>query len=183
MRCSTSDSLCVSVSVSYSHGKWANTQGKADAPRNFERAVWVFFEALGFTQDPHEKSMWVRGLGTEHEIIVVAFCDDFIIAANSEASHRKFEIELTGRWGDCEDVLRVPRRRKRIVVSRTLLRTPSSSAGGNPHKKRTLSSPVWVHNVRSRHNFERHEKVLPTCDDLRDRHRRIRLVGIYPFLQ
>ena len=79
-----------------------NTQGKADAPRNFERAVWIFFEALGFTQDPHEKSMWVRGLGTDDEVIVVTFCDDFIIAANCEAAHRKFEIELTKRWGDCD---------------------------------------------------------------------------------
>ena len=64
--------------------------------------MWRFFEALGFEQDPHEKSLWVRGLGTEHEIIVATFCDDVIIAANCEASHIKFGKELTARWGNCD---------------------------------------------------------------------------------
>lgn len=64
--------------------------------------MWRFFEELGFEQDPHEKSLWVRGLGTEHEIIVATFCDDVIIAANCEASHIKFEKELTTRWGNCD---------------------------------------------------------------------------------
>jgi hypothetical protein len=103
MRYSLSASLCVDpYKCEDPTRKSTNTQGKADAPRNFERAVWKFFAALGFTQDPHEKSMWVRGLGTDNEVIVVTFCDDFIIAANCEAAHRQFEIGLTRRWGDCD---------------------------------------------------------------------------------
>jgi hypothetical protein len=78
-----------------------NLYGKADAPRNFELAMWEFYKGAGFEQDPHEKSLWVRGLGTKHEVVAVNFCDDIIVSANCEAAHVAFDAELTKRWGDC----------------------------------------------------------------------------------
>ena len=74
-------------------------------PRNFEVAVWEFYTKAGFVQDPHEKSLWVRGLGTADEVMVVNFCDDFVFAANSEAAHVRFDAELTARWGNCDTAL------------------------------------------------------------------------------
>ena len=46
--------------------------------------------------------MWVRGIGTSNEVIVVNFCDDIVVAANNEAAHRQFDAELTARWGNCD---------------------------------------------------------------------------------
>ena len=77
------------------------TDGKADSPRNFEVAIWRFFKDNGFSQDPHEKSLWVRGVGTKHVVMVVNFCDDIISAANCDEAHAEYEKELTARWGDC----------------------------------------------------------------------------------
>ena len=64
--------------------------------------MWRFFVDGGFTQDPHEKSLWVRGLGTLLIVYVVNFCDDLIIAANCTEARTQFVKELTARWGDCD---------------------------------------------------------------------------------
>lgn len=68
----------------------------------FEIAMWDFYTKAGFTQDPHEKSLWVRGLGTKDQVMVVNFVDDIIIAANTPAAHKRFDAELTARWDNCD---------------------------------------------------------------------------------
>ena len=78
-----------------------NLYGKCDAPRQFELALWHFYQEAGFTQDPHEKSLWVRGLGTKYAVMVAMFCDDIIVAACNETAHKRFDAEVTARWGDC----------------------------------------------------------------------------------
>ena len=77
------------------------TQGKADAPWNFQCSMWACLLALGFIQDAHEKPLWVRGLGSSLEVHVLAFCDDIIVAANCDKAHNEFETQFNKRWGDC----------------------------------------------------------------------------------
>ena len=64
--------------------------------------MWKFFDSGGFKQDPHEKSLWVRGLGTLMIVYVVNFCDDIIIAASCTEARNQFITELTARWDDCD---------------------------------------------------------------------------------
>ena len=64
--------------------------------------MWECKERLGFEQDPHEKSLWVRGLGTAFIVYIIPFCGDVIVAANCEEAHQQFVGEFEAQWGFCD---------------------------------------------------------------------------------